>query len=114
MRRNGQNANAGFSKLGAFNEARGVLATAKSNSPDYDFVSRAFFPRIGVPEDPVTGSAHCILTPFWAERLGKTRLKARQISHRGGELLCEIKDNRLKITGQAVLFLKGQMHLKKI
>lgn len=93
-----------------FEDARGILATAKGKN-GVDFVSRFFAPRVGVPEDPVTGSAHCILTPFWAEQLGKTRLKARQVSARGGDLLCELKEDRVEITGQAVLYMKGTIRV---
>jgi PhzF family phenazine biosynthesis protein len=89
-----------------FNE---VIVTAKGDSSD--FVSRMFAPRIGIPEDPVTGAIHCSLIPFWAERLGKTELYARQISARGGELFCELKDNRVKIGGHAALYLKGEIYI---
>lgn len=74
-----------------------------------DFVSRLFAPAQGIPEDPVTGSTHCMLTPYWAERLGKTVLKARQVSARGGDLLCELAGDRVKIGGQAVLYLEGSI-----
>ncbi len=76
---------------------------------DVDFVSRFFAPRIGVPEDPVTGSAHCSLVPYWSKRLGKTRLTARQVSARGGELRCEDRGDRVHIAGRAVLYLEGQI-----
>jgi PhzF family phenazine biosynthesis protein len=72
-----------------------------------DFVSRYFAPNFGVDEDPATGSAHCVLTPYWAERLGKRRLKARQISTRVGELLCTLKGDRVTLAGHAVLYLEG-------
>ncbi len=87
----------------------GFIVTAKGNSAD--FVSRFFAPEVGVFEDPVTGSAHCNLIPFWAERLGKTELFARQISSRGGELFCELKGDRVKIGGNAVLYLKGEIYV---
>jgi PhzF family phenazine biosynthesis protein len=74
---------------------------------DCDFVSRFFAPAKGVPEDPVTGSAHCTLIPYWAERLGKTKLFARQISPRGGELWCEHRGDRVTIAGRAVKYLEG-------
>ncbi|MBP2302209.1 PhzF family phenazine biosynthesis protein [Azospirillum picis] len=74
-----------------------------------DFVSRFFTPAKGIPEDPVTGSAHCMLTPYWAERLGKTVLTARQVSARGGDLLCELAGDRVRIGGQAVLYLEGSI-----
>jgi PhzF family phenazine biosynthesis protein len=76
---------------------------------DVDFVSRFFAPRIGVPEDPVTGSAHCSLVPYWAKRLGRTRLTARQVSARGGELRCEDLGERVHIAGRAVLYLEGHI-----
>jgi len=74
-----------------------------------DFVSRFFAPGGGVPEDPVTGSAHCTLVPYWAERLGKTRLEARQVSARGGALACELAGDRVKMGGKAVLYLEGSI-----
>lgn len=86
-------------------ERRGVIVTAAGD--DCDFVSRFFAPKYGIDEDPVTGSAHTILTPYWAERLGKTRLHARQLSTRGGELFCELKDGRVYISGRAIAYLAG-------
>jgi len=86
-----------------------VIVTAKGASAD--FVSRMFAPRIGIPEDPVTGAIHCSLIPFWAERLGKETLYARQISARGGELFCELKGERVKIGGNATLYLKGEIYV---
>lgn len=74
-----------------------------------DFVSRFFAPSAGIDEDPVTGSAHCALTPYWAERLGKTQLKARQLSPRGGDLTCELRGDRVTIAGRAVLYLEGRI-----
>jgi predicted PhzF superfamily epimerase YddE/YHI9 len=76
-----------------------------------DFVSRFFAPGKGVPEDPVTGSAHCTLIPYWAAQLGKNQLRARQISQRGGELLCELHNDRVRIAGRSALFLKGEIFL---
>lgn len=76
-----------------------------------DFVSRFFAPAKGVPEDPVTGSAHCTLIPYWAARLGKTDLKARQVSRRGGDLVCGLRGDRVLIGGEAVLFLEGTIIL---
>ncbi len=84
-----------------------VIATAPGNK--CDFVSRFFAPAKGVPEDPVTGSAHCTLIPYWAGRLGKTQLRARQISRRGGELFCELHGDRVEIAGRGALFLKGEI-----
>jgi len=72
-----------------------------------DFVSRFFAPAKGVPEDPVTGSAHCTLVPYWSRRLGKIKLHARQVSRRGGELWCEDRGDRVKMAGKAVKFLEG-------
>lgn len=105
-------------------EQYGTIATAPGE--DCDFVSRFFAPRVGVPEDPVTGSAHCVLTPYWSARLGKKRLHARQVSARGGELWCELAPStdstgsrrtdsgqardRVKIAGYAVLYLRGEIH----
>jgi PhzF family phenazine biosynthesis protein len=86
-----------------------VIATAPGN--DCDFVSRFFAPAKGVPEDPVTGSAHCTLIPYWADRLNKTKLKARQVSRRGGELFCEARGDRVRISGRGVLYLKGEILL---
>lgn len=86
-----------------------VLATAPGK--DCDFVSRYFAAGAGVDEDPVTGSAHCTLVPYWAERLGKTTFHARQISARGGELWCELSSPRVKIAGHAVMYLRGSIEL---
>jgi predicted PhzF superfamily epimerase YddE/YHI9 len=83
----------------------GTIITAPG--ADCDFVSRFFAPAKGVPEDPVTGSAHCTLIPYWAARLGKTKLFARQISPRGGELWCEHRGDRVTIAGRAVKYLEG-------
>jgi predicted PhzF superfamily epimerase YddE/YHI9 len=87
----------------------GVVATAPGS--DCDFVSRFFAPRIGVDEDPVTGSTHCSLIPFWADRLGKDKLFARQVSSRGGELHCERAGTRVKIGGHSVTYLRGEIFL---
>ncbi len=86
-------------------DAKGVIATAPGESAD--FVSRYFAPRVGIPEDPVTGSAHCDLTPYWAERLDKTRLLAHQVSARGGVLYCRLAGDRVIIAGDAVKYLEG-------
>lgn len=87
----------------------GVIVTAPGTKAD--FVSRFFAPRAGVPEDPVTGSAHCTLIPYWAKRLNKNKLHAHQVSKRGGELFCEALGDRVKIAGEAVLYLEGSIHL---
>jgi len=76
-----------------------------------DFVSRYFAPSYGIPEDPVTGSTHCSLAPYWAKRLGKTALHAHQVSERGGQLWCEVKGERVIIKGNAVLTLQGELHI---
>lgn len=86
-------------------DCRGAIITAKGDS--CDFVSRYFAPRVGVPEDPVTGSAHCILIPYWAHVLGKNVLHAFQVSKRGGELFCTNAGNRVKMSGRAALYLQG-------
>ena len=86
-------------------DCRGIIVTARGNNSD--FVSRFFAPRVGVPEDPVTGSAHCVLIPYWAERLAKSELHAFQVSKRGGELFCALSGDRVKIAGHAVLYLEG-------
>ena len=78
---------------------------------DYDFVSRTFVPELGIPEDPVTGSAHCALVPFWAERLGKSELTAFQASKRGGVVGCQNLGDRVKISGKAVTYMKGSILL---
>src|SRR5574339_1108198 len=80
-------------------ETRGVIITAPGDQPGVDFISRFFAPAVGVDEDPVTGSAHCTLAPYWADRLGKRRLRARQISRRGGNLVCEPRGNRVVLEG---------------
>jgi len=86
-------------------ECRGIIVTAQGEQ--CDFVSRFFAPRVGVPEDPVTGSAHCALIPFWSERLGKTELHALQVSARGGELFCQYRGDRVRIAGNAIVYMQG-------
>lgn len=86
-----------------------IIATAPG--ADCDFVSRFFAPAKGIPEDPVTGSSHCTLIPYWAEKLGKSTLHARQISKRGGELFCKFKGDRVEIAGHAALFLRGKIQI---
>jgi PhzF family phenazine biosynthesis protein len=97
-----------MSLLSAY-ERFGVVVTAPGR--EADFVSRFFAPRQGVPEDPVTGSSHCTLVPYWARRLGKARLRARQVSARGGELFCEDRGERVSIGGRAVLYLEGTIEV---
>jgi len=87
----------------------GVAVTAPGTS--CDFVSRAFFPKIGIPEDPVTGATHCTLIPYWSKRLGKSSLLANQLSSRGGQLRCVDRGARVEIGGRAVLYFEGKMHL---
>ena len=91
--------------------AGSVLATAPGGGKPYDMVSRFFAPYYGVPEDPVTGSAHCALTPFWAKRLGKKTLKARQASARGGDLICTDDGARTVIQGDCALYLTGEIEV---
>ncbi len=90
-------------------EPTSFVVTARGT--DCDFVSRCFGPREGIPEDPVTGSTHCVLVPYWAQRLGKTMLQARQLSKRGGELLCELRGDRVKIAGKALKVIEGSLFL---
>jgi PhzF family phenazine biosynthesis protein len=97
-----------FSKL-ASDGARGVIVTAPG--ADVDFVSRFFAPGVGINEDPVTGSAHTTLTPFWSERLRKLSMKARQLSARGGYLECTLKGDRTLISGYAILYFKGEIFI---
>ena len=86
----------------------GLIATAKGDE-GYDFVSRFFAPDKGVPEDPVTGSAHCALTPFWAKRLSKKTMRARQVSPRGGDLVCTDEGARTVICGPCALYMTGEI-----
>lgn len=95
-----------FAALAAFDK---VIVTAPGE--ESDFVSRFFAPSIGIDEDPVTGSAHCTLTPYWAKRLGRPRLSARQVSARGGELLCEDRGARVSVAGRAVRYMEGTILL---
>lgn len=99
-------------------DRRGVIASAAADPgddggdlPAPDFVSRFFAPRVGVPEDPVTGSAHCALAPYWSERLGRPRLVGRQVSRRGGTVRCEDHGERVTLAGDAVLFLDGTVRI---
>lgn len=90
-------------------QLRGIAITAPGDN--VDFVSRFFAPKYGIPEDPVTGSAHCILAPYWAEKLGKKMLSARQLSKRGGDVTCEVKDDRVALSGSAITFMIGEIHI---
>ena len=87
----------------------GVIVTAKGH--DADVVSRCFYPGAGIPEDPVTGSAHCNIVPYWSEKLGKTKLQCKQASARGGNLDCELVGDRVLMSGKCVLYLKGEIYI---
>ena len=90
-------------------DLRGIIVTALG--AEFDFVARFFAPTLNVPEDPVTGSAYTHLTPFWSARLGKTKLTARQVSARGGNLICELADDRVLISGSAVKYMEGVIEI---
>ncbi|UJR20400.1 hypothetical protein I4U23_023531 [Adineta vaga] len=98
-----------FTALAKIDSVFAVIATAPGD--EVDFVSRFFAPAAGVSEDPVCGSAHCTLTPYWARRLGKNQLHAHQISARKGELWCESKGDRVLLSGKAVTYLKGEINV---
>lgn len=100
-----------FDLLASIKEAHGVIITAKGDN--CDFVSRFFAPNMGINEDPVTGSAHCSLIPFWSKRLGKSKMTVRQLSKRGGVLFCEDCGERVKIGGKAVCYLKGEIEISE-
>ncbi len=89
--------------------ARGTIVTASGD--ETDFISRCFYPQAGIDEDPTTGSAHTTMTPYWANRLGKNRLTARQISRRVGHLVCELKGERVLLSGGAVTYLRGEIFI---
>ena len=90
-------------------DCRGVIVTSRATAPEYDFISRFFAPAVGVNEDPVTGSAHCRLTPYWQKKLGKNQLRAFQASRRGGSLQLFAVDDRVRIGGKAVTIIKGEL-----
>ena len=90
-------------------DLRGVIVTARGR--EVDFVSRYFAPKLGIQEDPVTGSAHCALAPYWSEKLGKNALSARQLSKRGGNILCELKGSRVLLAGHAVTFMAAEIYI---
>lgn len=100
--------NPNFSLL-AETQTRGIIASAKSEK--YDFVSRFFAPAVGINEDPVTGSAHTMLIPFWAKKLGKTEMSAKQVSARGGVLTCTHLENRVEMGGNAATYLVGEIFI---
>lgn len=102
-----RNVSPDFAKLERLPEGLGVCVTTKGS--EYDFVSRAFFPKLKVNEDPVTGSLHCSLIPFWAKRLEKQELVARQLSSRGGTLYCKHENTRVKMAGKAVLYSVAEL-----
>jgi PhzF family phenazine biosynthesis protein len=88
---------------------RGVIATSRSSSPEFELVSRFFAPRVGINEDPVCGSAHCCLGPYWAEKLGRTKLTAHQVSCRGGVVKIRVEGPRTVLIGHAVTVLRGEL-----
>ena len=90
-------------------DRRGVIVTAPG--VQHDFVSRFFAPKLGIPEDPVTGSAHCALAPYWATKLGKLNLQAKQVSRRGGEIGCQVQGDRVILSGQAVTYMVGEISI---
>jgi len=99
-----------YDKMKELKNRLGIIVTAKGTSAD--FVSRFFMPGTSIPEDPVTGSAHCSLIPFWSERLQKKKMIAKQLSKRGGTLYCEYCGDRVKIAGKAVLYLEGSLSVE--
>ena len=98
-----------FRELGALTNVRGVYVTAASNDGEFDIVSRCFAPKVGIDEDPVTGSMHCVVGPYWCERLGKGELRALQASARGGVLRVRIAGDRALLTGHSVTALRGEL-----
>ncbi|HPN15930.1 MAG TPA: PhzF family phenazine biosynthesis protein, partial [Candidatus Aminicenantes bacterium] len=98
-----------FGKLGRV-EARGVIVTARGT--EVDFISRFFGPQVGIDEDPVTGSAHTSLAPYWAEKLGKTEMEAVQLSRRGGRLKVRLRGDRVDISGRARAYLEGRIEME--
>lgn len=88
-----------------------LIVTAKAEQDDVDFVSRVFAPASGIAEDPATGSAHCLLAPFWQERMGKDSFRVLQLSERGGEIFCECRGERVILKGQAVTVFRGNLHV---
>src|SRR5207247_5744213 len=90
-------------------DARGIIVTSRATTPGFDFVSRFFAPQSGVPEDPVTGSAHCALAPYWCERLHRAELTGYQASPRGGVVRVRLAGDRVMLGGQAVTVLRGEL-----
>jgi PhzF family phenazine biosynthesis protein len=101
-----------FELLKSYKDCFAFIITAQSSNNEYDFVSRFFAPNAGIMEDPVTGSSHSTLIPFWAERLGKNKLIAKQLSKRGGTLYCENNGDRVKISGKAKVYLQGNIEIR--
>jgi predicted PhzF superfamily epimerase YddE/YHI9 len=100
-----------FARVAAM-DVHALIASAPGD--DVDFVSRFFAPRQGINEDPVTGSSHCTLAPYWAARLGRNRLVAKQVSERGGDLRCELRGERVIIAGQVVEYLRGEIEVDRL
>ena len=100
-----------FSALARLEDGIGGVIVTAPGEGDIDYVTRFFCPAIGINEDPATGSIGCTLAPYWADRLGKATLRARQLSVRGGELRCQIDGDRVKIAGHARLYLQGVLEL---
>ena len=92
-------------------DTRGIIVTSRSTSPDYDFISRAFFPSIGINEDPVTGSAHCCLGPYWQHKLSKNELIGYQASQRGGMVKVHVHGERVLLAGRAITVMKGEIQV---
>ena len=92
-------------------ELEGLLVHMTAKGTEFDCISRTFAPKCGVPEDPVCGSGHCHIIPYWANRLGKNILKSRQASPRGGTLYCEYKGDRVFLSGYAALYLVGEIRI---
>lgn len=104
-----------LSALASIEDARGIIVTARADDPESDFVSRFFAPGVGIPEDPVTGSAHCALGPYWANNLGQTTLSGRQISARGGTVRVHLKApdaDRITLSGRATTVLRGRLDVQ--
>ena len=98
-------------KIDTSDQVRGVIITINGSGTKYDFISRYFAPWVGIPEDPVTGSAHTVLVPYWSDELNKTKFFARQSSARGGELGLELKSDHILIQGQGTIVFSGTLHL---
>jgi PhzF family phenazine biosynthesis protein len=98
-----------FRALFACSDVRGVYVTAAGDNAEFDIVSRCFAPKVGIDEDPVTGSMHCVLGPYWCDRLGKTELRAHQASERGGAMRVRLAGDRALLIGHAVTVLRGEL-----